>query len=77
MGCADEQADLKASGLWMVRPDGPGTEIRLANRSKELSCGWQCEVRIGQDGGDRENRSCSEASLSSPERLRFRLVHVR
>lgn len=27
--CADEQVELKVSGLWVVRLDGPGTEIRL------------------------------------------------
>lgn len=29
VGCADEQVELKTSGLWVVRLDGPETEIRL------------------------------------------------
>jgi len=52
VGCADGQVELKASGLWVVRLDGPGTEIGLEDHPRR-SCVGDVDGGGGGGGGVR------------------------
>ena len=63
--------------MWMVRLDGPRTEIRLGGRSKGHG---QCEVRVGRDGGTveiGENEVAVRLEISQKEMGIRRLARVR